>query len=158
MEKILACRLETVPPGYSRTTFQQIEAADKRLFVLLAEKTRAGVKSGPDGRPCDKHCEACMNSTEVTALLQLKPLAVKRKDDEPPFKRLRTDNQVPTCSLRHQRKRQRKIKEQDLSIFSTWAAQGPHHKGTGYVFHITSRSAVPRFRINAVKRAYTFAR
>ena len=32
-----------------------------------------------------------MNSTEVTALLQPKPLAVKGKDDEPPFKKLRTD-------------------------------------------------------------------
>ena len=91
LEKILACRLETVPPGYSRTTFQQIEAADKRLFVLLAEKTRAGLKSGPDGRSCDKHFETCMNSTEVTSLLQPKPLAVKGKDDEPPFKKLKTD-------------------------------------------------------------------
>ena len=91
LEKILACRLETVPAGYSRTTFQQIEAADKRLFVLLAEKTRAGLKSGPAGRPCDLHFEDCMNSTEVTALLQPKPLAVKGKDDEPPLKKMRTE-------------------------------------------------------------------
>ena len=64
LETILACRLETVPAGYSRTTFQQIEAADKRLFMLLAEKTRAGLKSGPNGRPCDQCFEECMNSTE----------------------------------------------------------------------------------------------
>ena len=91
LEKILACRLETVPAGYSRTTFQQIEAADKRLFVLLAEKTRAGLKSGPDGRPCDKIFEECMNSTEVTALLQPKPIAVKARDDEPPNKKPKLD-------------------------------------------------------------------
>ena len=96
LEKILACRLETVPAGYSRTTFQQIEAADKRLFVLLSEKTRAGLKSGPAGRPCDLHFEDCMNSTEVTALLQPKPLAVKGKDDEPPLKKLRTESQGVT--------------------------------------------------------------
>ena len=32
-----------------------------------------------------------MNSTEVMALLQPKPIAVKSKEDEPPFKKLRTE-------------------------------------------------------------------
>ena len=86
LEKILACRLELVPAGYSRTTFQQIEAADKKLFVLLAEKTRSGLKSGPDGRPCDKVFDECMNSTEVSSLLQPKPIAV-RSQEEPPSKK-----------------------------------------------------------------------
>ena len=36
LETILACRLETVPAGYSRTTFQQIEAADKKGLHLCA--------------------------------------------------------------------------------------------------------------------------
>ena len=91
LETILACRLETVPAGYSRTTFQQIEAADKRLFMLLAEKTRAGLKSGPNGRPCDQCFEECMNSTEVKTLLQPKPYAAKTRDDEPPLKRPKTE-------------------------------------------------------------------
>jgi hypothetical protein len=91
LETILACRLEIVPAGYSRTTFQQIEAADKRLFMLLAEKTRAGLKSGPNVRPCDQCFEECMNSTEVKTLLQPKPYAAKTKDDEPPLKRPKTD-------------------------------------------------------------------
>ena len=76
MEKLLTSRLETAPPGFAKVTFQQLEAADKRLFILLAEKTRAGIKAQPDGRPCDKHFETCMSSTEVVSLLQPKPYAV----------------------------------------------------------------------------------
>jgi hypothetical protein len=32
------------PSGFSRTTFQQIEAADKKLFILLAERTRSCIE------------------------------------------------------------------------------------------------------------------
>eukprot|EP00435_Cladocopium_sp_Y103_P030149 s3745_g7.t1 len=91
LEKILSCRLETVPAGFARTTFQQIEAADKRLFVLLAEKTRAGIKSTSAGRPCDNCFDECMSSTEVLTLLQPKPIAVRGRDDEPPSKRPKVD-------------------------------------------------------------------
>jgi len=94
LEKIMACRLEIVPHGFARTTFQQIEAADKRLFVLLAEKTRGGIKATATGRPCDNHFEACMNSTEVMSLLQPKPIAV-RLSDEPPSKKPRLDKPSP---------------------------------------------------------------
>ena len=87
LEKIMACRLEHVPAGFARTTFQQIEAADKKLFVLIGEKTRSGIKATAAGRPCDQCFIACMESTEVMSLLQPKPLAVKSKDDEPPLKR-----------------------------------------------------------------------
>ena len=41
--------------------FQQIEAADKKMFTLLAEKTRGGIKAGPNEKPCDVHFEACMD-------------------------------------------------------------------------------------------------
>eukprot|EP00435_Cladocopium_sp_Y103_P010138 s2396_g2.t1 len=91
LEKLLTCRLDTVPQGFSRPTFQQLEAADKRLFLLLSEKTRAGIKAGTAGRPCDVHFEACFNSTEVLSILQPKPLAVKSKEDEPPFKKLKSE-------------------------------------------------------------------
>ena len=97
LEKIMACRLETVPHGFARTTFQQIEAADKRLFVLLAEKTRAGIKATATGRPCDAHFEVCMNSTEVMSLLQPKPIAV-RSSEEPPTKRPKIDRPGPDKS------------------------------------------------------------
>ena len=90
LEKIMACRLEAVPHGFARTTFQQIEAADKRLFILLAEKTTGGIKANTAGRPCDIHFDTCMNSTEVMSLLQPKPIAV-RSNEEPPTKRPKVD-------------------------------------------------------------------
>jgi hypothetical protein len=37
-------RLKAVASGFSRTTFQQIEAADKKLFILLAEMTRSYIE------------------------------------------------------------------------------------------------------------------
>ena len=93
LEKLLTTRLEAPPPGFARVSFQQLEAADKKLFVLLAEKTRSGVKAQPAGRPCDDHFEACMNSTEVLTLMQPKPVAAKTRDEvESPPKRQRTDS------------------------------------------------------------------
>ena len=71
--------------------FSRSRLADKRLFMLLAEKTRAGLKAGPSGRPCDLVFEECMNSTEVKSLLQPKPIAVRSRDEEPPLKRLKFD-------------------------------------------------------------------
>ena len=38
LEKIMSCRLETVPQGFSRTTFQQIEAADKKCSFCWLRK------------------------------------------------------------------------------------------------------------------------
>ena len=91
LEKLMMCRLDVVPQGFSKPTFQQLEAADKRLFLLMAEKTRAGIKATAQGRPCDAQFETCMNSTEVMSLLQPKPVAVRSKDDEQPFKRQKTE-------------------------------------------------------------------
>eukprot|EP00435_Cladocopium_sp_Y103_P007055 s1913_g2.t1 len=91
LEKLMMCRLDSVPQGFSKPTFQQLEAADKRLFLLLAEKTRAGIKATAQGRPCDAKFEDCMNSTEVLSILQPKPVAVRAKDDEQPLTRQKTE-------------------------------------------------------------------
>ena len=41
MEKLLTSRLESAPTGFAKVTFQQLEAADKRLFVFLARRGQA---------------------------------------------------------------------------------------------------------------------
>ena len=41
------------PPGYARVSVHQLINADQQFFRLLAEKTRAGIRRTPDGRPCD---------------------------------------------------------------------------------------------------------
>ena len=104
-----------------------------------------------------------MNSTEVTTLLQPKPLAVKGKDEEPPLKKLMTEKPAgdkPPYSPGGKGKENPKAKEdrQCVSplICSTWAALALHHKVIGFVSHTTSRNTVLRFKIKDVTRAYTF--
>lgn len=94
LEKMLAARLEPAPTGFAKVTMQQLEQADKRLFVLLSENTRGGVKATASGRPCDEHFDKCLQSSEVLSLLQPKPLAAGNKgrdDHEPPPKRHKVD-------------------------------------------------------------------
>ena len=77
---------------------EQIETADKKFWTLLSEKTRDGIKSGPDGRPCDKQFDACFNSPEFLNLLQHRfgpsnPSAASVKTnehDEPKLKKVKT--------------------------------------------------------------------
>ena len=52
-EKMFQARRQVLPAGYAAVTLRQLEEADKRLWALLAEKTRGGIKMGADGRPCD---------------------------------------------------------------------------------------------------------
>ena len=47
--------------------FQRIEAADKKLFTVLAEKTRGGIKAGPNGKPL--MCTLELASTEQKSWL-----------------------------------------------------------------------------------------
>ena len=51
-------------------TLKQLEEADKRLWSVLAERTRSGIKVSPEGRPCDKVFVQCFESTEVMHYLQ----------------------------------------------------------------------------------------
>ena len=81
-EKLLACRLNEPPNGYARVTFKQMQLADAKLFVVLGEKCRKGIKvAGGGARPCDTHFEAAMNSNEVQHLLQPMPMGAKPKPE-----------------------------------------------------------------------------
>ena len=67
-ERLFACRLKEPPPGYSRVSFKQLQLADAKLFVVLGEKTRKGIKTTSGGRPCDVVFAAAMESPEVLTL------------------------------------------------------------------------------------------
>ena len=92
-EKLMACRLTDPPSGYSRVTFKQLQLADAKLFVVLGERTRMGLKVTQDGRPCDKVFKAVMECPEVQHLLQPMPQAshtpgkTGEKGGAPPVKR-----------------------------------------------------------------------
>ena len=77
--KLLEVRVADAPSGYSRVSFQQLELADKKLFVLMAEKTRTGIRATPSGRPVDAVAREIMMHPEVIILLQPKPVAAGSK-------------------------------------------------------------------------------
>ena len=59
-----------------------MQLADAKLFVVLGEKCRSGIKVvGTAERPCDKKFDEAMNSHEVQHLLQPMPMAQKSKQD-----------------------------------------------------------------------------
>ena len=49
---------------------KQLEQADRKLFVVLGEHTREGIKANTAGRPIDLIFEKCMQSSEVMVLMQ----------------------------------------------------------------------------------------
>lgn len=72
-EKLMTSRLAEPPAGYARVTFRQLQLADAKLFVILGEKTRAGLKMTGSGRPCDLVFKDAMECPEVQHLLQPMP-------------------------------------------------------------------------------------
>ena len=52
-EKMMQARLDEPPPTYVKTTMKQLESADRKLFLLITEKTREGIKCNAQGRPVD---------------------------------------------------------------------------------------------------------
>jgi hypothetical protein len=100
-EKLLQSRLEEPSPGFARTTMKQLELADRKLFCILAEKTREGIKCTTTGRPLDAVFKECTESSEVLSLLQPRPVSVSMQPEktreansntgEPPAKKPRRE-------------------------------------------------------------------
>ena len=78
---------------------KQLELADRKLFCVLAQRTREGIKSNTKGRPLDLVFKESCESSEVLALLQPRPTgasAEKTKEprsasDDPPAKKPRRE-------------------------------------------------------------------
>ena len=83
VEKLFYYRLQEVPSGFAAVTLQQMEQADKKFFVMLAESCREGIKMTPKGRPCDLHFKDCFDSVEFLSLLVARPLAVGGRASNP---------------------------------------------------------------------------
>ena len=73
-EFLLDTRMSDPPQGFQQVTMKQLELADKKLFTLLAEATREGIKAQVGGKPCDLAFDKCFESTEVRHLLQPRPM------------------------------------------------------------------------------------
>ena len=82
-ESLFTSRLRDVPQGYSKISFKQIQAADAKLFVVLGEMTRGGIKMTSKRRPCDEIFKAAMQSNQVQHLLQPLPISNPGKTPNP---------------------------------------------------------------------------
>ena len=74
-EFLMDTRMSDPPHGFQQVSMKQLEMADKKLFTLLAELTRSGIKAQPSGKPCDAKFDECFLSTEVRHLLQPRPVS-----------------------------------------------------------------------------------
>ena len=72
--------LDMPPPhGFSETSLEQLRRADARLFQLMGEKTRGGIKVSATGLlPCDAIMTAMMQDPEVVFLLLPMPSRVSK--------------------------------------------------------------------------------
>ena len=77
--RLFVARYREPPPGYAKITVQQLLNADARLFVRLAELTRAGVQATAAGRPLDLAWDQAMNDSTVMHLLQPMPVALAKE-------------------------------------------------------------------------------
>ena len=75
VDKLVKCRTDEPPPGYSSPSMRQIMLADQKLFIELADRTRSGIQSTVAGRPLDDIIEVVMYLNEVTCMLQPLPKA-----------------------------------------------------------------------------------
>ncbi|CAE7207103.1 GIP [Symbiodinium sp. CCMP2592] len=82
-DRLLRARMDDPPPQYSRPSWSQLVAADKKLFSELRDLTRDGVQSSSGGaRPLDKHLPAVMMSYDVVCLLQPMPQSASGRSSD----------------------------------------------------------------------------
>ena len=102
VERLLSARLDSVPATHLQPTFNQLQLADRKLFQLLAEKTRSGIQATPSGRPVDEVFESTWMAPEVLHILQPMPRPAGQTAHPPkesrfgPYSPLPSDHWVPS--------------------------------------------------------------
>ena len=75
VERIMRARLDAVPASHNLPTMAQLQAADRKLFQVLADQSKAGIQVTVPGRPLDSLFEAETLPAEVAHLPQPLPKA-----------------------------------------------------------------------------------
>ena len=144
-ERLQSARLDPVLAGHLQPTFQQLQAADRRLFMLLADRTRTGIQLNATGkRPLDLIFVECTQASEVLHLLQ--PLPKAQSGPSPPNESADRGGPYPRGRGRgRSQKGGRKALARAFECPSGSRAAVPAPITTSpYVSIITSRSAVKR--------------
>ena len=82
VERLMSARLDAVPASHNLPTMAQLQAADRKLFQVLADQSRAGIQVTASGRPLDSLFEAATLTAEVAHLLQPLPKAASSSVSE----------------------------------------------------------------------------
>ena len=85
VERLMSARLDAVPASHNLPTMAQLQAADRKLFQILADQSRAGIQVTASGRPLDSLFEAATLTAEVAHLLQPLPKAASEKERPGPY-------------------------------------------------------------------------
>ena len=83
-EKLIETRMAVQLDTHAQVSFAQLEAADRKFFQELADRTCEGVQSTSAGRPLDGCFEEVFNLPEVTHIMQPLPKAAGGRIDPPP--------------------------------------------------------------------------
>ena len=101
VDRLMAARLDPVPDTHVVPSIQQLLSADRKLFQVLSDKTRAGVQATPQGRPVEACFKEVSESTEVLTILQPLPKSASGPVRTDPSS-ARSDP-YPPPQVRHQR-------------------------------------------------------
>lgn len=85
-ERLIRARLEAPPEGFMKPSFKQLIAADKKLFLELAARTKDGIQSTAAGRPLDLLIDAVMDLSCVMCLFQPMPAPPAARERPGPYK------------------------------------------------------------------------
>ena len=72
-DRLIRARIEEAPPRFSKPTLRQLQSADQKMFMELADQIRSGIQKTGTGRPVEAVFEAVINSAAVTCLMQPMP-------------------------------------------------------------------------------------
>ena len=80
-QRLMKSRMDEPPLGYARPSMKQLMMADQKLFMELADATRDGIQSTPEGRPVELLMDRIMYSSQVMCVLNPLPLMSHGKSE-----------------------------------------------------------------------------
>ena len=79
VDRLMRARTDEAPVGFTKLSLKQLMAADQKLFMEMADRSRSGVQVTPARRPLDDIVNQCKTLNEVTCLMQPMPAAASKE-------------------------------------------------------------------------------
>ena len=79
VDRLMRARTDEAPVGFTKLSLKQLMAADQKLFMEMADRSRSGVQVTPARRPLDDIVNQCKTLNEVTCWMQPMPAAASKE-------------------------------------------------------------------------------